>query len=89
MKILFINRYFEPDHSGTSRILTELTADLRAAGISVSVLASDGDSEQAVSRYPHQDRLNGICVYRVPTWRCDRRSIVGWVLNSISFYPMT
>src|SRR5262245_61740786 len=33
-RLLFINRFFYPDHSATSQLLTELTEDLAARGAS-------------------------------------------------------
>ncbi|MEW6323897.1 MAG: sugar transferase [Nitrospirota bacterium] len=92
MRVLFINRYYAPDQSGTSRMLTELAQDLARSGARVSVVASDGDSERPIRRHPPQETLDGVAVYRAPTWlrlrRIARGTIRGWVLNSLSFYPM-
>ena len=88
MRILFINRYYAPDQSGTARILHELARDLAGAGMGVSVVTSDGDTVEPGRRYPERERLDRIDIVRVPTWRFSRGSILGWVLNSFSFYPM-
>jgi glycosyltransferase involved in cell wall biosynthesis len=39
-RIVFVNRYFHPDHSATSQLLTDLATDLAAAGEEVLVVAS-------------------------------------------------
>jgi lipopolysaccharide/colanic/teichoic acid biosynthesis glycosyltransferase len=88
MKVLFINRYYAPDQSGTSRILAELAQDLARVGMGVTVVTSDGDTADPGRRYPKRERLDGVAVSRVPIWRFSRGSILGWVLNSVSFYPM-
>jgi len=88
VKLLFINRYYAPDQSGTSRILAELAQDLIKAGMGVTVVASDGDTIEPARHYPKRERLDQVTVFRVPTWRFSRGSILGWVLNSFSFYPM-
>jgi len=39
-KIVFVNRYFYPDHSATSQLLMDLACDLGAMGRDVMVIAS-------------------------------------------------
>lgn len=87
MKILFINRYFYPDPSGTSRMVTDLATDLARAGHVVSVIASDAASDDSAARYPKRETREGIRIRRVRAMRLDRRAVWRWVLNSFSFYP--
>ncbi|HUK57427.1 MAG TPA: sugar transferase [Nitrospiria bacterium] len=87
MKILFINRYYSPDPSGTSRMLTDLATDLARSGHRVTVIASDADTRDAAVRYPGKETLDGVRVRRVRALRFDRRAVRRWVLNSLSFYP--
>jgi hypothetical protein len=39
-RVIFVNRYFFPDHSATSQILSDLTFHLAAIGHEVHVIAS-------------------------------------------------
>lgn len=87
MKLLFISRYFHPDPSGNSRMMTDLAADLSRAGHRVTVIASDASSEDPSARHPARETWEGVRIARVPSGRFDRRSIGGWVLNSLAFYP--
>ncbi|MBI3811381.1 MAG: sugar transferase [Nitrospirae bacterium] len=87
MRVLFVNRYFRPDVSGNSRMLTDLAADLSGAGHRVSVIASDAASDDPSARYPKQEANEGVRIHRVPASRFDRGTIPGWVLNSLFFYP--
>jgi putative colanic acid biosynthesis glycosyltransferase WcaI len=87
MKLLFISRYFHPDPSGNSRMMTDLAADLSRAGHRVTVIASDASSEDPSARHPARETWEGVRISRVPSGRFDRRSIGGWVLNSLAFYP--
>jgi lipopolysaccharide/colanic/teichoic acid biosynthesis glycosyltransferase len=87
MKILFINRYFYPDPSGTSRMLADLAIDLSRAGHRVSVIASDSASNDSAARYPKREIREGVRIRRIRALRLDRRAVWRWVLNSFSFYP--
>lgn len=40
MRLIFLNRYFHPDHSATSQILSDSAFTLAAKGEAVHVIAS-------------------------------------------------
>jgi hypothetical protein len=48
MALIFVNRFFFPDHSATSKILSDLTFHLAAAGHEVHVITST-----QIYDYPH------------------------------------
>jgi putative colanic acid biosynthesis glycosyltransferase WcaI len=87
MNLLLINRYYSPDISGNSRMLTDLATDLVRSGHRVTVIASDTGTEDPTVRYPTEETADGVEIHRVPVWRFDRRDVRGWVANSLSFYP--
>ena len=87
MRLLFINRFYRPDSLGTGKTLTELAEDLVAAGINVSVLASDTAAYDPGQRYASQEVAAGIEINRVSAARFDRRKVWGWLLNALLFYP--
>ena len=47
MKVVFLNRYFYPDHSATSQMLSDLAFFLAGAGHEVSVIASSERYDEA------------------------------------------
>lgn len=68
-------------------MLTDLAADLSGAGHRVTVIASDAGSDDPSARYPRRETYQGVESHRVPASRFDRGTILGWVLNSLFFYP--
>lgn len=50
MKLIFLNRYFFPDHSATSQMLTDLALHLAAGRPVVFVGAPDGEIARQVSQ---------------------------------------
>ena len=87
MNVLFVNRYVHPDSSGSSRMLTDLAVDLARASHAVSVIACDADSADKDRVYPARETHDGVRIHRIPAGRFDRRTIRGWVANSLLFYP--
>jgi glycosyltransferase involved in cell wall biosynthesis len=86
MRVLFVNRYFHPDHSATSQMLTDLTIDLGREGFDVTVITSRQLIDDAGARLAARDRLNGIDVHRVWSTRFGRRSLPGRGLDYLTFY---
>ena len=85
MQILFINRYFFPDPSATSQILTELTEDLDAEGRTVSVVTGRS-AYLGGQRLPREDRHKGIRIIRVSSTNFGRHHPVGRLFDYLSFY---
>ena len=46
-KLIFVNRYFSPDESATSQLLSDLAFDLAAAGYRVEIVTSRQRYEDA------------------------------------------
>jgi colanic acid biosynthesis glycosyl transferase WcaI len=88
MKIVFVNRYFHPDPSGTSRMLTDLAIDLSRSGNTVTVVACDSRSDRPGERMAGSEVREGISVRRIRAGRFDRGTVRGWVANSLLFYPL-
>lgn len=84
MNIIAVNRYYRPDHSATSQMLTDLAEHL-ATRHEVVVLTSrllydDGD------RLVRRERLGGVSVRRLWSTRMGRRSLAGRALDYATFY---
>ncbi len=86
MKIIFLNRFFYPDHSATSQLLTDLAFHLADKGQDVSVICSRQRYDDPASELPVAERLNNVQVFRVWTSRFGRQNLIGRGLDYLSFY---
>lgn len=86
MPLIFINRFFHPDHAATSQILSDLAFHLAGAGHQVSVVTSFQRYDDAAARLPLRERIHEVEVYRVRTTRFGRDNLVGRALDYASFY---
>lgn len=85
-KVVFVNRFFHPDLSATSQMLTDLAFRLTAAGVEVHVIASRQLYEDAGASLPPSEIVRGVRVHRVWTARFGRKSLRGRALDYLSFY---
>ncbi len=85
MKLIFLNRFFYPDHSATSQILSDLAFALAERGHEVQVITSrlcyDG-SRKLKSR----EIVRGINIIRVPTSSFGRNNLLGRALDYGTFF---
>ncbi|HSS63537.1 MAG TPA: glycosyltransferase family 4 protein [Gammaproteobacteria bacterium] len=86
MKIIFINRFFYPDHSATSQLLTDLAFDLAGRGNSVSVITSRQRIDAPKSGLAGFERIDGVEIHRVWTTTSSRASLTGRALDYFTFY---
>jgi len=84
VKLVFFNRYYWPDHSATSQLLTDLAVALAAAGHEVTVVAGNRDATGA--RLPAQARDRGVAIHRVRASALARFGLVGRALDDLAFY---
>lgn len=85
MKIVFVNRYFHPDHSATSQLLTDLALYLAARGFLIEVLTSTHLSDNPRAALPDAQREYGLLVHRVSGSRFGRHGLGGRLIDSFSF----
>lgn len=85
MKIIFVNRYFAPDHSATSQMLTDL-ANALAADNEVHVVTSRQRYDDPAASLPARERIEGVHVVRVVTTGFGRARLPGRALDYLSFY---
>jgi colanic acid biosynthesis glycosyl transferase WcaI len=85
-KIVFVNRFYYPDQSATSQILTDLAVRLAGAGVNVHVICSRQLYENAAAELPRAEVIRGVTVHRVWTSRFGRRNLRGRALDYASFY---
>jgi len=85
-RLVFVNRYFFPDQSATSRMLTDLAFRLAERGVSVAVVTSRQLYENPRAALPPYEVANGVTVYRVSTAVQGRARLVGRALDYLSFH---
>jgi glycosyltransferase involved in cell wall biosynthesis len=85
-RIILINRYFYPDESATSQLVTDLALDLAAAGRTVEVITSRQRIDDPDASLAATDDCRGVRVHRVATSRFGRRSLVGRAIDYLTFY---
>ena len=86
MRVIFLNRYFYPDHSATSQMLSDLAFFLAGAGHEVCVVTSCQRYDDAAAGLPLRERIDGVEVHRVRTTRFGRDNLVGRAADYATFY---
>ena len=85
-RIVFVNRYYWPDISATSQLLTDLTRRLHAAGFDVEVLCSRLLYETSHRALPPAELAQGVRVRRVWSTSFGRANLLGRMIDYASFY---
>lgn len=85
-RVIFVNRYFYPDHSATSQILSDLSFSLAATGHDVHVITSRQRYDDARAALPESENIKGVQVHRVASTRFGRAALSGRALDYLSFY---
>jgi colanic acid biosynthesis glycosyl transferase WcaI len=85
-KVVFVNRYFHPDESATSRILSDMTFRLAALGIEVVVVTSRQLYDNPNASLPAREVVAGVTVHRVATATNGRARLAGRGLDYASFH---
>jgi len=88
-RLIFVNRFFFPDFSATSQLLSDLAIHLAAGGREVHVVTSAQiyDAPRAPhASLPAFESVSGVQVHRVPTTRFGRVSLIGRSFDYLTFY---
>jgi glycosyltransferase involved in cell wall biosynthesis len=86
MKIVFVNRFYAPDHSATSQMLTDLASALAAGGTDVFVVASRLRYDDPSASLAKSETIGGVGVHRVWTSAFGRGNLLGRAFDYLSFY---
>jgi len=87
MRVVFVNRYFFPDHSATSQMLSDLAFALAARGHEIHVVASRLCYDDPAADLPKEETVQGVEVHRAWSSRFGRGHLAGRLLDYLSFYP--
>lgn len=85
-RIVFMNRFFFPDHSATSQILSDLAFSLADAGRDVCVITSRQLYDTPGARLTAGETIRGVRVTRVATTEFGRSSLTGRAADYASSY---
>jgi colanic acid biosynthesis glycosyl transferase WcaI len=85
-RIVFVNRYYDPDQSATSQMLTDLAKGLAARGFDVHVVSSRQLYDDPGTRLAPNETLSGVRVHRIATTRFGRNHLPGRAMDYASFY---
>jgi glycosyltransferase involved in cell wall biosynthesis len=85
-KLIFLNRFFFPDHSATSQLLTDLAFHLAKTGVVVHAISSRQVCDNPNATLPSHDIVQGVRVTRVWTTRFGRQNLPGRTFDYLTFY---
>lgn len=85
-KVIFVNRYFFPDQSATSQMLSDLSFGLAKRGFSIHILCSRQRYDQSRANLAALEVIDGVTVHRIWTTRFGRDRLTGRALDYLSFY---
>jgi glycosyltransferase involved in cell wall biosynthesis len=85
-RVIFVNRYFAPDHSATSQIASDLAMDLASRGVEVVAITSRQQYENPAARMARNERIGGVHIMRVWTTAFGRSGLLGRAFDYLSFY---
>lgn len=86
MKLVFFNRYYWPDRSATSQLLTDLATALAADGRDVLVVAGDREQDPFAPRLARSAQDRGVEIRRLRTSALARLGLLGRALDYVVFY---
>jgi len=86
VKVYFFNRYYWPDRSATSQMLTDLATALAAAGTEVVVVAGDREQDPEAARLARDQRDCGVAIHRLRASALARFGLPGRALDDLAFY---
>jgi glycosyltransferase involved in cell wall biosynthesis len=86
VKLIFVNRYFHPDHSATSQMLSDLAFALAERGQAVCVITSRQRYDAPADRLRTRETVKGVSVHRLWTSRFGRTNLLGRAVDYATFY---
>jgi colanic acid biosynthesis glycosyl transferase WcaI len=86
VRLIFINRFFYPDHSATSQMLTDLAFALASEGQRVTIITSQQLYDKPEQRLPAREVINGADIRRIRTSHFGRHNLLGRAVDYATFY---
>lgn len=86
MRVVFLNRYFHPDHSATSQMAGDLAFFLARRGHDVLAITSRQRYDDPRQRLAKRERTDGVDIIRLATTRFGRAFLPGRAIDYATFY---
>lgn len=86
MRIVLVNRFYAPDLSATSQMLTDLAEHLASRGDDVHVVCSRQLYDDARAQLARQSLVKGVKVHRAWSTSFGRARLSGRAVDYLSFY---
>jgi colanic acid biosynthesis glycosyl transferase WcaI len=85
VRVIFVNRYFHPDHSATSQMATDLAFHLAGRGFDVAAITSRQRYDDPRARL-ESGTAQGVRIVRVWSTRFGRSGLAGRAIDYLTFY---
>jgi colanic acid biosynthesis glycosyl transferase WcaI len=85
-RLIFANRFFFPDQSATSQILSDLAFHLAQTEREVHVITSRQRYDDPRADLTEEECIRGVQVHRIATTRFGRGALLGRAVDYLSFY---
>lgn len=85
-KFIFVNRYYSPDISATSQLLTDLAQHMQQRGHNVHLITGRQLYNDASVELPASERNDGIKINRIATSRFGRGKLLGRAIDYLTFH---
>ena len=86
MRLIAVNRFFWPDHSATSQLLTDLARHLAQRGHEVTVIACRQRYDEPKAALSARETVDDVRIVRVWTTKLGRHWLPGRALDYATFY---
>jgi len=86
MRVVLANRYFYPDQSATSRMVSSLASELVRSGIETIVVTSRSYHNKSIDGLPARETVDGVEVNRIRTSRFGRSNLLGRAVDYATFH---
>lgn len=85
-RVIFVNRFFYPDHSATSQLLSDLAFHLARSGSAIEIITSRQLYTEPDARLIPHEEIHGVTVHRVWSTTFGRQQLFGRAIDYCSFY---
>jgi glycosyltransferase involved in cell wall biosynthesis len=88
MKVILVNRYFFPDQSATSRVISSIAIALAQRGVEVVAVASREIHNQPGTMLPAEEVVSGVRVTRLASAGHGRQKLLRRALDYLLFHML-
>tara|TARA_R110000824_G_scaffold104214_6_gene247341 strand:+ start:10387 stop:11775 length:1389 start_codon:yes stop_codon:yes gene_type:complete len=86
VRVIFVNRFFYPDESATSLMLTDLAFALEGQPYALHAVTSGSHYAGSEETPPPREKVNGTSIHRLPALQGGQASLVRRFANFVIFY---